>query len=170
MEAIVARLNRWGYGWRLRPIVLSHEELLAPALKRLRELNRERWACLFCKRAMLAAAAGIAKEMGATALVTGDSLGQVASQTLSNLEVISYGIGKPILRPLIGLDKTEITDLARHIGTYEASVATAQACPFLPDRPRTRASVDKFLDLLAQMEPLPEGHAPGSDEEETPHA
>jgi thiamine biosynthesis protein ThiI len=159
MEAVVAGLNHWGYGWRLRPVVLSHEELLVPTLERLRELNRDRWACLFCKRAMLAAAAKIAEEMGAAALVTGDSLGQVASQTLSNLEVISYGIGKPILRPLIGLDKTEIVDLARHIGTYEASVATSHACPFLPDRPLTRASVAKLTDLLLQMESLPDVHA-----------
>jgi thiamine biosynthesis protein ThiI len=149
---IVERLNRHAYGWQLKPMILSHQETLGPALERLRALRQERWTCLFCKRAILAKAAEIAVETEAAALVTGDSLGQVASQTLSNLEVISYGIQKPILRPLIGLDKTEIMALARHIGTYEASVSEAQPCPFLPERPLTQGSVDKLRKLLEQME------------------
>jgi thiamine biosynthesis protein ThiI len=152
VEAIVEALNRHAYGWQLRPIILSHQEALGPALARLRELRRERWTCLFCKRIILAKAAEIAEEMGASALVTGDSLGQVASQTLSNLEVISYGIPKPILRPLIGMDKTEIMALARRIGTYEPSIKSSHACPFLPDRPLTQATVNKLRELLAQME------------------
>jgi thiamine biosynthesis protein ThiI len=152
VEAIVEALNRHAYGWQLRPIILSHQEALGPALARLRELRRERWTCLFCKRIILAKAAEIAEEIGASALVTGDSLGQVASQTLSNLEVISYGIPKPILRPLIGMDKTEIMALARRIGTYEPSIKSSHACPFLPDRPLTQATVNKLRELLAQME------------------
>jgi thiamine biosynthesis protein ThiI len=152
VNAIVEALNRHAYGWELRPIVLSHEEALEPTLGRLRELRQERWTCLFCKRVLLAKAAEIAEEMGASALVTGDSLGQVASQTLSNLEVISYGIPKPILRPLIGLDKTEIMALARRIGTYHASTQEAHPCPFLPDRPLTQANVAKLRELLEQME------------------
>jgi len=149
---LVEALNRHAYGWELKPIVLSHHEVLAPTLERLREHRGERWACLFCKRVMLSKAAEIAEEMGANALVTGDSLGQVASQTLSNLEVISYGIQKPIMRPLIGMDKTEIMALAREIGTYEPSTQDAHSCPFLPDRPLTQASVAKFRALLARME------------------
>jgi thiamine biosynthesis protein ThiI len=152
VEAIVEALNRHGYGWRLRPIILSHQEVLGPALARLHEMRQERWTCLFCKRVILTKAAEIAEEMEASALVTGDSLGQVASQTLSNLEVISYGIGKPILRPLIGLDKVEIMAIARQIGTYEASIQDAHTCPFLPDRPLTQASVAKLLELLDRME------------------
>jgi thiamine biosynthesis protein ThiI len=113
-----------------------------------------RWTCLFCKRIILSKAAEIAEEMGASALVTGDSLGQVASQTLSNLEVISYGIPKPILRPLIGMDKTEIMDLARKIGTYDASIKSSHACPFLPDRPLTQARMEKLRELLAQMDEM----------------
>jgi thiamine biosynthesis protein ThiI len=99
----------------------------------------------------LTKAAEIAQEMDASALVTGDSLGQVASQTLPNLEVISYGIQKPILRPLIGMDKTEIMAMARRIGTYEASIKEAHACPFLPSRPLTQANVGKLRTLLEKM-------------------
>jgi thiamine biosynthesis protein ThiI len=152
VEAIVEALNMHAYGWQLKPIILSHQEVLGPALARLHEMRQERWTCLFCKRAILAKAAEIAQEMGASALVTGDSLGQVASQTLSNLEVISFGIQKPILRPLIGMDKTEIMALARRIGTYDASIKEAHACPFLPSRPLTQATVDKLHLLLAKMD------------------
>jgi thiamine biosynthesis protein ThiI len=154
VEALVDALNRHAYGWTLRPIILSHHEILAPTLARLREVRGERWACLFCKRAMLSKAAEIAAQMDAAALVTGDSLGQVASQTLNSLEVISYDIPKPILRPLIGLDKTEITDLARRIGTYEASTSQSHACPFLPKRPLTQATVTKLQALLDKMAAL----------------
>ena len=151
VQALVEALNRHAYGWRLRPIILSHEEVLGPTLARLREVRGERWTCLFCKRAMLTRAAQIADETGAAALVTGDSLGQVASQTLSNLEAISYDIPKPILRPLIGLDKTEIMALARQIGTYEVSIQEAYPCPYLPARPLTQASVTKLRALIDQM-------------------
>ena len=152
VQAIVEELNRHAYGWTLEPTILSHDEILGPTLSRLREMRAERWACLFCKRTLLAKAAEIAEERDASALVTGDSLGQVASQTLSNLEVISYGIEKPILRPLIGFDKTEIMAMARRIGTYDASTKKAHACPFLPDRPLTQASVEKLRGLLDQLE------------------
>jgi thiamine biosynthesis protein ThiI len=151
VEAVVEALNRYAYGWQLRPIILSHNEVLAPTLARLREARGDRWACLFCKRVMLDKAAQIAAEMDASALVTGDSLGQVASQTLSNMEVISHGIQKPILRPLIGMDKTEIMDLARQIGTYDVSTKQSYACPFLPDRPLTQASVAKLQRLIERM-------------------
>jgi thiamine biosynthesis protein ThiI len=159
VEAIVEALNRHAYGWKLKPIILSHDEVLRPTLARLQEMRQERWTCLFCKRTLLSKAAEIAQGMGASALVTGDSLGQVASQTLSNLEVITYGIPKPILRPLIGMDKTEIMALARRIGTYEPSIKTAHACPYLPERPLTRGTVTKLRALLEAMAQLEEGKA-----------
>ena len=159
VTAIIDALNQHAYGWQLKPIILSHQETLGPTLERLRTLHRERWTCLFCKRAMLAKASEIAEQMGAGALVTGDSLGQVASQTLSNMEVISYGIAKPILRPLIGMDKMEIVDLARRIGTYEASVDTSYACPFLPERPLTQGTVAKLRALIEEMDAIEQQEA-----------
>jgi len=165
VESLVESLNRHAYGWELRLITFSHEQVLAPVLDRLQAVHAERWACLFCKRVMLAKAAEIAHDMGAAALVTGDSLGQVASQTLPNLEVISYGIDKPILRPLIGMDKTEIMDLARQIGTYQPSTQASYPCPFLPDRPLTQARVEKLEELLEQIggtEGLPGASEKGS--------
>jgi thiamine biosynthesis protein ThiI len=163
VQAIARALNRWAYGWEVRPIIFSHQEAMAPVLARLRDLHQARWTCIFCKRTMLTMATEIAEKVGASALVTGDSLGQVASQTLSNLEAISYGIQKPILRPLIGMDKTEIMALARQIGTYDASIEDAHPCPFLPDRPLTQATMahlHELLDLLGPMAPVEQSGAP----------
>jgi thiamine biosynthesis protein ThiI len=145
-------LSRYAYGWNMHPTVVSHKEVFGETYERLRSVGAERWTCIFCKRALLQKACQIADQHRAKALVTGDSLGQVASQTLDNLEVLSYGIEKPILRPLIGLDKTEITALARRIGTFEVSAREAQSCPYLPPDPLTKASLPKLKAVLEKLE------------------
>jgi len=76
----------------------------------------------------------------------------VASQTLPNTEVISYGISKPILRPLIGLDKSEIVDLAQRIGTLAISTRSEARCAFLPPHPITRASVGGLLEVARRLD------------------
>ncbi len=146
-----AVLEQYAYGWRIEPIILSHAEVMEPVVRRLGERNALRWTCVFCKRAMLQKAAEIAAERGAQAIITGDSLGQVASQTLDNLEVISHGVSKPILRPLIGMDKTEITALARRIGTFDISTRLARPCPYVPAHPLTRGSLAELHELLTTL-------------------
>src|SRR4029450_11619608 len=86
-------------------------------------------------------AEAIAQRVGALALVTGESLGQVASQTLENLARTTEVVGMPVLRPLIGTDKEEIIREARAIGTYEISIEPDQDCCtlFVPKHPETRA-------------------------------
>ena len=95
------------------------------------------------RRMMLRIAEALARRRGAQALVTGESLGQVASQTLTNLAVIEAAATLPVLRPLIGVDKGEITAEAERIGTYETSVIPDQDCCqlFVPRHPSTRAQV-----------------------------
>ena len=154
----VERLAEWAYGWRMRPIVESHSEVIAPTLDRLRAVEQECWSCLFCKRAIIARAIAIALEHNAQAIVMGDSLGQVASQTLPNLRVVSYGAELPILRPLIGMDKSEIVDLARRIGTFDVSTRNETPCPFLPAHPITRGNLEKLIEIetaLASLEDRP---------------
>jgi thiamine biosynthesis protein ThiI len=93
------------------------------------------------RRMMLRIADAIARKKKATALVTGESLGQVASQTLDNLAVIQQAATLPILRPLIGMDKQEIIDQARRIGTFDISSIPDQDCCqlFVPKHPATHA-------------------------------
>lgn len=147
-------LRRYSYGWRLQPTVLDHGETIGPTLRKLQWLGEERWSCIFCKRALLKRAAALCDELDAHAIIMGDALGQVASQTLPNMEVISYGIDKPILRPLVGLDKAEIVDLARRIGTFETSTRSEHGCAFLPAHPVTRGTVAQMLEIAHRLDEM----------------
>lgn len=100
------------------------------------------------RRMMLRIAEALARTAKAKALVTGESLGQVASQTLDNMAVIQQASTLPILRPLVGMDKQEIIDQARRIGTFDTSSIPDQDCCqlFVPKHPATQAC---FADVEA---------------------
>ena len=106
------------------------------------------------RRMMVRIAERIAEREGAVALVTGESLGQVASQTLANLKVIEDAAALPILRPLIGDDKEEIVNLAQRIGTFDVSTLPHQDCCslFVPDHPATNATIDEVRDAEEALE------------------
>lgn len=97
------------------------------------------------RRVMYAVAERIAQLEGAKALVTGESLGQVASQTLENIMAVNVVVDIPVFRPLIGSDKQEIIARAEQIGTYDISTQTAPDCCtlFMPRRPETHAKLDE---------------------------
>ena len=112
------------------------------------------------RRLMLRIAAKIAEQEEAWGLVTGESLGQVASQTPENIAVVNQATSLPILRPLIGMDKLEIIQQAQSIGTFETSIEPDQDCCtlFVPKHPRTRCDlpsilkVEEGLDIPALIE------------------
>ncbi|HTT25858.1 MAG TPA: hypothetical protein VMH90_02695 [Thermoplasmata archaeon] len=101
--------------------------------------------CVLCRRFMWRTAEKIAEREMATFLVTGESLGQVASQTLSNMRTATIAVKLPIIRPLIGFDKLEIEAAAREIGTYEISTRPGLCCQAVPDRPATRSNLVQIL-------------------------
>jgi thiamine biosynthesis protein ThiI len=101
--------------------------------------------CVLCRRFMYRTAEQVALKEGCQAIVTGESIGQVASQTLRNLRAISTAVKIPILRPLIGLDKEEIMNIARKIGTYETSVSPGLCCTAVPSKPATSANPERVL-------------------------
>jgi thiamine biosynthesis protein ThiI len=101
---------------------------------------------------MIAKAGELASQYHVQAVVMGDSLGQVASQTLDNMVAITWGAPLPILRPLIAYDKDEITRLARRIGSFEISTRESAACPFLPAHPLTRANVEHLRSIISQLD------------------
>ncbi|MHB1357758.1 MAG: tRNA uracil 4-sulfurtransferase ThiI [Anaerolineae bacterium] len=152
VQANLDVLQHYSYGWQFHPTILSHSEVVGPVLERLQAIGEQRWGCIMCKRAMLKKACEVAEQWGAQAIVTGDSMGQVASQTLANMAAISYGITMPILRPLIGMDKNEIVDLARKIGTFDISISESASCKFLPNRPVTQGSLEHLRWILTQIE------------------
>ena len=100
----------------------------------------EEFFTLIMRRCMMRLAEAVAKKAGAKALVTGESLGQVASQTMLSLGVTEAVTTMPVLRPLIGMDKVEIIRLSRRIGTYDTSILPYEDCctVFTPRHPCTR--------------------------------
>ena len=109
------------------------------------------------RRMMIRIAEELARRERCWALVTGDSLGQVASQTAENISVVEEASGLPILRPLIGMDKIEITQQAQKIGTFHTSIEPDEDCCrlFVPPHPSTRTELDHIhkiergFDLIA---------------------
>ena len=107
------------------------------------------------RRTMMRIAAALASDLGAQALVTGDSLGQVASQTIENIRTVDAALeGVEVLRPLIGMDKQEIVDEATTIGTYEISTRRYQDCCVLfePRSPATRANPDLATQAESELD------------------
>jgi thiamine biosynthesis protein ThiI len=106
------------------------------------------------RRYMLRLAEQIAQRERARVLVTGDSVGQVASQTIENMDVISRAVQMPILRPLVGDDKIDIINLARRIGTFEISIQPDQDCCslFVPKHPETRANLREVEASEAKLQ------------------
>jgi thiamine biosynthesis protein ThiI len=103
-----------------------------------------KFTCVICKRMMLQYAETIAKKENADAIIMGDSLGQVASQTLRNIRVVEEKVEIPVLRPLIGFDKEDTIQIAKKIGTYNLSITPAGACDAVPVKPSTQARLEQI--------------------------
>jgi thiamine biosynthesis protein ThiI len=145
---LVAKLTEWQYFSRLFIVPfgdIQREVVLAvPPPARV----------VVYRRLMVRIAERLARHAGAPALVTGESLGQVASQTLHNLTRIDEVASMPILRPLIGMDKLEITEQARALGTFEISIEPdADCCTlFVPRHPVTRISPEEIAAVEARLD------------------
>jgi thiamine biosynthesis protein ThiI len=140
-------LSRWCPGIPLDLVVADME----PVYDRLVGMKEPRYRCVLCKRFMLRAASALAREEGAAAVVTGENLGQVASQTLQNLSVIAGAASVPVLRPLIGHDKSEIVDLARKIGTFDEAKGET-GCLAVPRYPSTAAREEVIREKEEELE------------------
>lgn len=106
------------------------------------------------RRFMMRIAGAIGEQIGAQAMVTGESLGQVASQTLDNMQVIERAASLPIMRPLVGMDKNEIVEQARRLDTFETSIIPDQDCCtlFIPRHPETHARVEEVEAAEASLD------------------
>jgi tRNA uracil 4-sulfurtransferase len=150
--ALARQLGRWH---ALRSLYVAP---FTEAQKRLREAGPPELAVVLYRRMMMRVADLLADRCGAAALVTGENLGQVASQTLPNLTVIDAAARRLVLRPLVTYDKTETIALARRIGTYDTSVLPFDDCCslFVPAHPATAARLvdseraEQRLDLHAE--------------------
>ncbi len=122
--------------------------------EQIRSAVDETYRVILYRRFMLRIAGRIAEPRGAGALLTGDSLGQVASQTMENLACIQDAADRLILRPLVGFDKEEVIALAQKIGTYETSIQPHDDCCslFVPRHPQTRGSIRRARQLERKLE------------------
>ena len=106
-----------------------------------------RLGCVLCRRMMFRVASRIAREMGASGIVTGESLGQVASQTLANIRAEQPALeGIPAVRPLIGIDKEEIVRIAKEIGTFDISTDSGMCCTIVPNKPSVAARIHDLVE------------------------
>jgi thiamine biosynthesis protein ThiI len=149
LEVMRVIARRWSYGSRPR----LHEVDLRPVVAEMQEKTSPRYWQILLKRLMLQSAETIARQGGAAGIVTGDAIGQVSSQTVQNLAVISQATRLPVLRPLLGFNKEEIFALARQIGVYDAAAVVAEYCGLQGRRPATRASLDSVIADEAKLEP-----------------
>ncbi|MBO5653868.1 MAG: 7-cyano-7-deazaguanine synthase [Candidatus Methanomethylophilaceae archaeon] len=110
------------------------------------------YQCVMCKRVMQNVAKRFAQMNGCDGIIMGDSLGQVASQTLRNIKAEQCDVDFPIVRPLIGLDKEEIINIAKRIGTFDISIIQTGGCKVVPMKPVTEATIDKVLANEAKLD------------------
>jgi thiamine biosynthesis protein ThiI len=139
----VAKLltERWSHG--TNPIV--HVIDFEPVVEELKRVVRPALLQVALKRQMYRAANRIAGRVRADAIVTGEAVGQVSSQTLANLRAIDSVSRCPVLRPVVGMEKEEIIDLSRRVGTYALSARVQEHCAITDERPAT-ASRSRVLD------------------------
>ena len=109
---------------------------------------------ILVRRFMMRIAEKIAEKTDCMMLITGENLGQVASQTAESLVVTDASVSKPVMRPLIAMDKTDIMDKAKEIGTYEKSIEPYEDCctVFLPKHPTTKPKLEKILESESKLD------------------
>jgi thiamine biosynthesis protein ThiI len=138
----------WAVGFPRKVYVIQHGE----NLKKIIENCSRRFTCLLCKRLMYRIAERLAEMMKTEGIVTGDAIGEQASQTITNLRVLSGAVKKyPIHRPLLGFDKAETETIARKIGTYEISSRKAGGCTAFPSKPATMAKPEEVMETEEKL-------------------
>jgi len=141
-----ATLSTWCSGYPMELLVADAE----PFYEALVSRPPARFRCVLCKRFMLRLGSLLVRDRHFAVLVTGDSLGQVASQTLANLTTISDAATVPLVRPLIAFDKNETVAIARKIGTFCPEPADL-GCHAVPRMPATAAGADEIREAEEQL-------------------
>lgn len=149
VEDLAKILSAYGLQTTLNIISFTDVQML------IKEKAPENWSTLALRMCMMKAASMLAKHINAACLITGESLGQVASQTLENMKVTESMAELPLLRPLVALDKEEIIETAVSIGTYETSILPYEDCCvlFSPRHPVLKAELNEAIDIYNKINP-----------------
>ncbi len=135
---LIDQLNLYASGAPIKRRVVKYGDYLSTC----KSDAPDKMTCVLCKSGMYKLAGKLAKKMHAEAVIDGSSLGQVASQTLPNILATREDLDVPVLSPLIGLDKVEITRIAEKIGTFEISKRDDGGCKAVPKYPETKADLE----------------------------
>ncbi len=148
VEDLAARVSRYGISVHLHIVNFTQAQM------QIKKSSPEAWSTLLLRMCMMTVANKIAARIGAQALITGEPLGQVASQTVENMAVTEMMAAYPLLRPLVGMDKEEIIADALRIGTYETSILPYEDCCvlFSPKHPVLTADKDEAKKIYDAME------------------
>lgn len=138
----------WAIGFPRKVYIVQHGE----NMKKIRTTNKK-YSCLLCKRMMYRVAERLAEQLHAEGIVTGEAIGEQASQTITNLRVLDTAVKEyPVHRPLLGFDKEETEAIGRRIGTYEFSSSKAGACSAVPYQPSTKAKMEEVLKAEEKLD------------------
>jgi thiamine biosynthesis protein ThiI len=141
VQKIVEKLREYSTGVKLTLKVVKYGQYLQKCSD-----EAEKLTCVLCKSGMYQTAEMVANKENALGIVDGSSVGQVASQTLPNLLATRNSVSMPVLSPLIGMDKVEIENMAKKIGTYEISIIQDGGCSAVPRYPETNADMERLID------------------------
>lgn len=141
-------LSEWTMGMRLYVVPFTEIQMA------IHQKCPVEYLTIIMRRYMMKIAERIAHNNGALALITGEAIGQVASQTMESLLVTDSAVNLPVYRPLIGMDKSEVVNLAKHVGTYDTSILPYEDCCtlFVARHPATRPSLEKTLDYESVLD------------------
>ena len=141
-------LLEWAIGFPRKVYVVQHGENLKHIMK-----THRKYTCLLCKRMMYRVVERLTEQYRAEGIVTGEAIGEQASQTLTNLRVLSASVNDyPVHRPLLGFDKAETEALARKIGTYKVSSTKAAGCSAVPYQPSTKAKLEDVIKAEEKLD------------------
>ncbi len=145
---------------KIAPYVGNHTLIVVPFTDvqlHIRDNAAEELFTILLRRSMMRITEQLGKKYSCLAIVTGESLAQVASQTVQAIACTDKATDMPILRPLIGMDKNEIMDIARRIDTYETSILPYEDCCtiFTPAHPKTKPNIEEILNAESKMDLAP---------------
>ena len=148
VETLAKILGNYGVDTHLNVIPFTDVQM------RIKQKSPVAWTTLMLRVCMMKVANLLASRIGAQCIITGESLGQVASQTIENMSVTEHFAAYPLLRPLIGMDKEEIIDTANEIGSFETSILPYEDCCvlFSPKHPILRGSIEEAENIYKELE------------------
>ncbi len=149
ISGVYNKLSEW---FPYRPVLIVDSFPFDKVHNMLLRKNLTSYYYVLFKAIIYRRAEEIAEEKGYISIVTGESIGQVSSQTLHNISVLDRIVNITVLRPLIGLNKNEIIDYAKYIGTYEESIKLGEPCAEIKYKPVTKADPNILAELLEEVE------------------